>query len=600
MSSQLTDFEAELTSAGAQNDELPPYMFVRNGVYYFKRKTPAKVVRLRPSIRLQVWKSHKTSDLSVALKKHSIQMQKFDEAVNDALFELGASARRVVNFRPRGQGTTQYLLPEHLPSLLKRYEYLYLKSGDEERLGASEEWLAEERAYQVECLRRQKHQFASLNLDCMEETATWLLDIERLIAPPNSEVRKMLLHRLLACDVVLIEEQIRRIDGGSYELPRSEPLGPRQLPTMLDMFMRWRDSEARNPRTVATYEGFVREFEALCGALPVQAITVDHVNRFRDHLASDGLIRATVENYVGALGTLVRAGATPDAQDSKLTKLNVFDFAQLKCVPKRDDSELRRAYEVSELNVLFQSRRYTQGSAPMGQTNESSFWAPVLGPFVGARIEEIAQLRIEDVMCINGVWALRICSLDADQKLKTASSYRMVPLHEEVIRCGFLAYAAKQKRMGHKRLFPSLRNRNKHRTWSNALGKWYSSYIDSIGLIDTRLSFHSHRKTFKQRLTLCSVEDEVRDALTGHWITANRETSGRGYMATPLKQYPFMSLVDAVRKLRYDELDLTHLYVSDPFEGVSVLLEADLDQGAGIVRRARAIGQSARIAALAQ
>ena len=217
---------------------------------------------------------------------------------------------------------------------------------------------------------------------------------------------------------------------------------------------------------------------------------------------------------------------------------------------------------------------------------------------LGPTLEEIAQLRLEDIQCINSEWAFRICSLGPDQQLKSPGSFRMVPMHDEIIKCGFLAYAAEQKRAGKTHVFPAQLNENQHKNWSNAVGKWYSRHLDSIGLTDIRLCFHSHRFTFKQRLTLCSVQDEVRDALAGHWISANRQKSGRGYMAAPLKQYQFLALVQAIKKLRYDELDLSHLYVEEPLKGVEILLEANLECGAAGSSRKKSKGHAARLAAL--
>jgi hypothetical protein len=252
---------------------------------------------------------------------------------------------------------------------------------------------------------------------------------------------------------------------------------------------------------------------------------------------------------------------------------------------------------VSELNVLFNSDHYTVGVSTRGQAAESSHWAPLMGPFVGARIEEIAQLRVEDVLCNNGVWTLRICCFGPDQRLKNNGSYRLVPIHEELIKVGLLAYAAEQKRMGHTDLFHSQLRNNQHKILSNALGKWHSRYLDSIGLTDIRLCYHSNRFLFKQRLSICGVSDEARDALAGHWQSVDGKQSKRGYMAEPLSQYPFPLLVRAMKKLRYDELDLSHLYVKEPMKGVETLLEHRLEVVTPVSTPRKKTNRAARLAA---
>jgi integrase len=368
--------------------------------------------------------------------------------------------------------------------------------------------------------------------------------------------------QLLQKDIEVMEIQRDRLRGKRLPTPREVPQAPRDMPTLLVLLMDWSRKQTE-VRTIETYTSNVAEFEALFGALPVVAITKAEANLYRDHLKDDDLSRSTVKNKIGGLATLVRHGVNRGLLQAMQ---NPFEHVDMDGVPERPAFEDRRAYEVSELKELFDSPIFTHGPQTNGQAKESSYWAPVLGPFVGARIEEIAQLRTEDVQCINGVWALRIANLDAEQHLKTDTSYRLVPLHEEVIRCGFLVHFAKIKRAGQARLFPSQRNENKYKRWSNALGKWYSAYLSKIGLTDERLCYHSFRYTFKQRCTQSGIEMEVRDALTGHWISKNE--AGRVYMKAPERQYPFPALVEAIRRLRYDELDLSHLYVSNPMEGV--------------------------------
>jgi integrase len=223
------------------------------------------------------------------------------------------------------------------------------------------------------------------------------------------------------------------------------------------------------------------------------------------------------------------------------------------------------------LNLLFRSEVYTDKTLPRGQASEAAYWVPLLGPLVGGRIEELAQLRIDDVERINGDWCLRICDLGEDQTIKTKSSFRRVPLHALLMKCGFLAFVARQAKAGHERVFHTLSNENANGTWSNALGKWYGRHLDKIGLSDRRLDFHSNRYTFRQQCSLCGIQNEVRDALTGHW-SSNRD-AGRTYMRAHERQYPLPLLVAAMSALRYDELRLDHLYVDEPMRGVQLLLK---------------------------
>ena len=515
--------------------------------------------------------------------------------MNDAKFELSGHFRTQLTLKPRGQGTTKYLLDEHIPFVVARYRYMQLKQADEERTKASQQEIAELRAWVMDFMRSRLESASSIDYLAMEETADMLLHVEGLIAPPGSHVKQKLMQHLLAAEVDILKEHLHRLDGLGSPEPLEQPMAPRDMPTMLDAYRGWMAKRAPGGvysgekegnssgerlrgykkvriRTVETYGRYVAEFESFCGALPIEAITIAHVNRYRDYLADDGLFRVTVKNHIGGLAAMLRSSLSSAEKFEARTDLNVFDYVDYECVPERPDEDKRRAYEVSELSVLFQSPIYTQGLLVDGQCQEAAYWVPLLSPFTGCRIEELAQLRMEDIQRVNGVWTLRIANLGDDQAIKTPSSFRLVPIHEEIIRCGFLAYVAAQKLAGYTRVFPSLLNDNHYKRWSNALGKWYSRYLDAIGLNDTRLCHHSFRFNFAQQVTNCGADTRTCEALMGHWLTTESAKSKRRYLASSKKQYPFEALVNAIRNLTYQELDLSHLYAAEPLKDVEVLL----------------------------
>ena len=465
------------------------------GTYYFMRRIPARVVKALKLASDQMWRSLKTTNLEEAIKELPAKLREFDELIASAQPKKDKFGGRKVPDKPREAGTTKYLLEEHIPAILSRYEFGLLDTDDELRRVMTREDRAEYREILVEGLDELYDRAASDDFSVMREIAEQLLSIERLIAPPDSFAYKQLLMQLLRKDIELMEIQVNRLRGKMTLTPKDLPVAPRDLPTLLDLVKDW-SRKQNETRTIETYSTNVAEFEALNGALPVIAITRVQAKGYRDHLKTAGLSRATVKNRLGGLSTLVRHGFTKDLLSPMQ---NPFDNIDLDDVPERPAIEDRRSYSLDELSTLFRSPLYTQGPQTAGQARESSYWAPLLGPFVGARIEEIAQLRVEDVLLINGDWALRIANLGADQHLKTETSYRYVPLHQEVIRCGFLVYWAKIRLAGHTRLFPSQSNQNKYQRWSNALGKWYSVYLAKIGLTDERLCYHSFRYSFKQR-----------------------------------------------------------------------------------------------------
>jgi integrase len=66
-------------------------------------------------------------------------------------------------------------------------------------------------------------------------------------------------------------------------------------------------------------------------------------------------------------------------------------------------------------------------------------WIPWLSAYTGARVNELSQLRGQDVRQIEGIWAIRITPEAGTQKVQEA---RIVPLHRHIIEQSFLAAIA--------------------------------------------------------------------------------------------------------------------------------------------------------------
>jgi integrase len=545
--------------------ELPRYMHRRGAVYYFKRKIPADAAHAFPNYKAQVWKSLGTDDYERAKLQLAVEVTQFDLAVSNVRARAAAGAAPSLK-DPTTSDTSKYLLPAHIPAALARWDYDVTRTFDDLRRMFPAKVRQDFREAIATSIEQLQDAAAAGDVQSVEPMAQHILSHEKLIAPPGGAARQELLERLLQQGIQTMEHNHERARGKVVPLPAKAPVPARNLPTLLLLFEDWRKKQTR-PRTINAVKKAVLEFQALHKALPVVAITRQHAREYRDHLIGKKLSDGTVVNRLGFLATLMRHGYQELIED-QANLPNPFESVKVSGGQHTRQPKERRPYSVAELNHVFSSKLYREGYRPRGQTSEAAYWAPLLGPFVGARIEEVAQLRIEDIERVNGVWSIRICDLGEDQKLKTSSSFRYVPMHEQLIKCGFLAYVARQKKAGHERVFPGLSNDNQNNVWSNALGKWWGRYLDAIGLSDPRLDYHSFRYTFKQRLGLSGVEDEVKDVLTGHWMTS----AGRRYMRGEEQQYPFPKLASAMRQLRYDELMLGHLYVADPYEGVDDVL----------------------------
>lgn len=467
--------------------------------------------------------------------------------------------------------TAKPLRQEMIPALVQRYE-VHMLDREEQDIRAmrplSRETIAERKADTDATL--QYYQLARLEgrFCAVGETADQLLDGEGLRSHTGATLHTALCEALLDAEVRILQEQCGRLEGNRTATP-SLPIAIRLQPSLADYLASWIDIAVRPRKTVETTTRMVHMWDELMGQMPAASITPVMAVHFRDKLTAMSLSAATIRNRLGLLRAVVNGyhfNNGLQALHNPFDRIPVKDKGQRRNI-KKD----RRAFEMSELCAIYRAPLFVAHQSIKGQPKEAGYWTLLMAPFVGARIEELAQMRLADIEIINGVWTLRICNLDAaTQTLKNAGSFRRVPIHDELIKLGFLQYACAQKRAGHSRLFPSLENNNKYRRWSNALGKWFARFLHDLALTSPDLDFHSFRYNFKQRLTQCGVENEVRDALTGHWLS--KDAGGKTYMRGANQQYNFPAVCIAIKKLRYDELDLRALYATDPLQGVDAKL----------------------------
>lgn len=541
----------------AVQEKKPLYLIERNGIYGFKRKIPTAAKNAFGG-RTQIWKSLETTDFDTAVLRLKDEVDAFDKTLANALEGKTEHEIAVEKARNRKPGTTKYLQAGHIPKIIEGFVFGILSTDDEERKGTSKEVRAERIAMLEEGLEQMLDDSAAENLEPWEEVLQHQLEVQALIAPPGSELRHKLLQRLVKADIDLMRIQIERLKGHRHETPL-QPSMARYLLTLQELYDLWVVGKT-NEKTKETYRTFVAEFEALCGAQPVVSITTQHALEYRRHLVERKLKRSSGENHIGALATLFRYAKTKIRRPELENLPNPFEEIDTSDFIETEAYEARRAFDDSELTTLFDSKLYTKKYAPTGQAKEALFWAPLLGLFAGMRLNEIAQLHTRDIKKILGEMCIEISEAEEGNKIKTRSSMRRIPIHDELIRCGFLVYVENRRSNGGGRLFPSLRNDNKYKRWSNALGKSHGRYLDDIGVDDMRVDHHSYRYNFKQQCTTCGISDEVRDALTGHWL--NKKSPGRKYMRTSDGFYPIAPLVVAMKKLRYPSLNLEHLYSS--------------------------------------
>lgn len=148
-------------------------------------------------------------------------------------------------------------------------------------------------------------------------------------------------------------------------------------------------------------------------------------------------------------------------------------------------------------------------------TKDDHQWPTLIGMFTGARLNEIAQLRPEDVIEKDGVWCFDLNDTDG-KALKNKGSRRHVPIHRQLLDTGILDFVELRRKEGETRLFPSL-TYSAQNGYGRNIGRWFNeSFLPNLGMKDKGLVFHCLRHTMITRLLQADAPDAMVKALVGH------------------------------------------------------------------------------------
>lgn len=126
----------------------------------------------------------------------------------------------------------------------------------------------------------------------------------------------------------------------------------------------------------------------------------------------------TFNNYVKNLTTFFSYAVREGYCDR-----NQFDGMRVR--QRRKVSEERSIFTPGDLARLFASDNCARKDSP----RPHQYWLPLVGLYTGARLNELCQLYLDDIVVVNGLDCIHIRATREDQKLKTVSSERLVPIH---------------------------------------------------------------------------------------------------------------------------------------------------------------------------
>ncbi|SFP55149.1 site-specific integrase [Sphingomonas rubra] len=236
--------------------------------------------------------------------------------------------------------------------------------------------------------------------------------------------------------------------------------------------------------------------------------------------------------------------------------LKANPVAGLTVVDAVDAADKRDPFSVEQLKAIFRGAPWSpRDPAPRGKPLH--YWGPLLALFHGMRRGEIAQLRTSDVLMVDGIMVMRVRKdAETGRRTKTMYARRIIPVHPQLERMGFLAFVDEQRRGDHAELFPGSEP-NANGQWGDNFSDWFTRLVASHRLTGQRLGLHSFRHNFEDALRAAGLKgSDIGRALAGRARQGGNDsgdTYGSGYPAT--------QLADALALVTYPGLDLSHLHV---------------------------------------
>ena len=321
-----------------------------------------------------------------------------------------------------------------------------------------------------------------------------------------------------------------------------------KVKTLEDVLDAYHLERKLSDQSLQDYRHKVQAFVQLNGLLPVDEYTKEHALAFKNGLVEQGRPAKTINTkYLAFVGTVFRY-----AFANGMIDVNPMDGVRV--MSKDESLAPEKAFTLADLQTIFAAPTFTAGERPKkwGRSKplgEAVFWIPLLALFTGARQNELCQMDKADVRQFEpGRYYLSI-NMENGKKLKMGrKNVRAVPIHQELIRLGFLDYVNQLPDGG--KLFPELTPDARGKT-NEQFSKWFNGALRDWGLKRDGINFHSFRHGFKDICRACGIDEALHDALTGHRSAAS---TGRQYGS---EQYPLEPLFEAMGRVTVKVLDVS-------------------------------------------
>ncbi|MEA0806208.1 site-specific integrase [Xanthomonas campestris pv. campestris] len=337
--------------------------------------------------------------------------------------------------------------------------------------------------------------------------------------------------------------------------PEPLPMGTPARPLAKEIEDHLEDMRRRqlDPKTVVATERTLKLLLLTCGNISACRVDYKHIQELwkllrwaPKNLMSDPLLKRLTFSEAIALGkeqdVPPLAGATEErhrrflvAFFNHLVNGQAIASSPMKAFrkPKEDHTidpeKAIRLFEDADLQAIFDPATFVPWAK-----KPQHWWAPMLGLYTGARVNEVCQLKLTDIIEERGVWCIAFQkTLDPDlaanpkrqrrsrQSMKGVGCMRIIPIAKPLLEAGFLEFVEDMRETGHHRLFPLLSagvNRATGETnarYSQQFVVDFGRYLKSLGF-PRGVGFHAFRHTLATELDVQDVPEREIALVTGH------------------------------------------------------------------------------------
>ena len=325
--------------------------------------------------------------------------------------------------------------------------------------------------------------------------------------------------------------------------PKEERKGPpRPFYKAIKPYLAEKAKDDQNdPKTLrdkeATYALFAVQFEEPDMSMIDKAMAVE----FKRQLLTTAAGADRVNKKIGHLSDFFAWAIANGEADS-----NPFDGIRISKKSKLMESvESYEPFTAEELAAIFAPEPYAAYAI-----QPHFHWLPFLLLHTGARPNELASLRLDQVRCEQGIDYVAI------KKAKNSNSIRKVPWCKAVRASAFPAYVAAQRAANPGgQLFPLLLpTKNGH--VKNVSRRFNENYLPSLRISDPTHRLYSFRANFITRMSKANVNPAMLMALVGHYEQTAVDLSSPHY-----QNYQGAKLIGALR----DTIDLFQVELAIKF-----------------------------------